>query len=322
MTYFGCRRAADPSDFVYALVGLTSARDDPLMLIDYSQSVRQVYMSVVEYVLTWEHKLDVICARFPSAHSENIDGLPSWTPDWSNRSFIRRISTRREDGAMFCASQTRLAKATLVKEQGLLRAVGFRVSSVKVLGCATKARSLEDFERVVTAVLQWYEQSCLFDTEGQDEAFTKTLLLDSFTESHARGKGVPDLLKVILGAIPRFAQQLRLPEPIHKRLLLFAEPYPESDVFVESWIRRICFCLYGRRLFVSEQGGELGLCPESYRDGDIVAILLGCSVPVLLRPQEGYYTLVGDVYLYGYMYGKGIDELDGGKFSVETFDIR
>jgi hypothetical protein len=66
----------------------------------------------------------------------------------------------------------------------------------------------------------------------------------------------------------------------------------------------------------------MGLCPEIYQDGDIIVILLDCAVPVLLRPHEGFYELIGDVYLYGYMYGKGIDELDEGKFTLEEFEIR
>lgn len=66
----------------------------------------------------------------------------------------------------------------------------------------------------------------------------------------------------------------------------------------------------------------MGLCPESYEDGDIIVILLGCAVPVLLRPYNGYYELVGDVYLDGYMYGKGIDELEEGKFTLEEFEMR
>jgi hypothetical protein len=66
----------------------------------------------------------------------------------------------------------------------------------------------------------------------------------------------------------------------------------------------------------------MGLCPEIYQDGDIIVILLGCAVPVLLRPHEGFYELIGDAYLYGYMYGKGIDELDEGKSTLEEFEIR
>lgn len=75
---FHYRFATDPRDIIYALVGLTSARDDPLMLIDYTQSVRQVYIKVVNYVLTRQGRLDVICSWFAS---KNILDLPSWAPD-------------------------------------------------------------------------------------------------------------------------------------------------------------------------------------------------------------------------------------------------
>lgn len=148
---------------------------------------------------------------------------------------------------------------------------------MKVVGCAIEARWVEDFERVIAVALHWHELSCSVEIKDQDEVFNKTLLLDSFTESHAGGKGKPGLLKTILGKIPIFARHLGL-EPIHKGLLLLAEALTESEVFVESWIRRICFGLYGRRFFVSENG-ECGLCSESYRSGDIIAILLGCSIP-------------------------------------------
>jgi hypothetical protein len=78
LIFFKSHLATDPRDMVYALVGLTNARDDPRMQIDYSQSVRQVYISVVDYVLKRKVKLDVICGKFTS---KNIYRLPSWTPD-------------------------------------------------------------------------------------------------------------------------------------------------------------------------------------------------------------------------------------------------
>ena len=66
----------------------------------------------------------------------------------------------------------------------------------------------------------------------------------------------------------------------------------------------------------------MGLCPELYQEGDIIVILLGCSAPLLLRPRDEYYTLIGDVYLDGYMYGKGMEELEAGKFKPEEFKMR
>ena len=88
-----------------------------------------------------------------------------------------------------------------------------------------------------------------------------------------------------------------------------------------SLVRAIWHCVLGQQYFVSNNG-SMGLCLEIYQDGDIIAILLGCAVPVLLRPHEDYYELIRDVYLYGYMYGKGIDELDERKFTLEEFEIR
>jgi hypothetical protein len=65
----------------------------------------------------------------------------------------------------------------------------------------------------------------------------------------------------------------------------------------------------------------MGLCPNNYQEEDIVVILLGYAVPVLLRPNEGCYELVGNVYLYGQPYGKGIDELVEQKFKLEDFEL-
>jgi hypothetical protein len=54
----------------------------------------------------------------------------------------------------------------------------------------------------------------------------------------------------------------------------------------------------------------LGLAPPDTQEGDIVAILYGCSVPVVLRrlkKSERAYQLVGESYVYGMMDGEALD---------------
>ena len=47
------------------------------------------------------------------------------------------------------------------------------------------------------------------------------------------------------------------------------------------------------RLCVTEQG-TIGMVPQRARKGDSVCVLIGCSVPVVLRRQEGgLYEFVG-----------------------------
>jgi hypothetical protein len=294
------------------------------MPIDYSLSVRQVYINVVDYVLRSEGKLDVICSRFPY---DNIHGLPSWTPDWSSidQRFISRVLSRREWGRDFAASGTRTAKATVDKERGVLNATGFRIDKVRDLGDQIAMRSSEHLEAVIIAVLQWYRLSHSFsqpsNIDDHDQAFTRTILCESFSEKHAGGKGIPELLLVILASVPRLAQRLSLCEVIHERLQTLADWSPENDHFAETWLNRMRVALHGRRFFVSAEG-RMGLCPCYWREGDVIAVLLGCATPVMMRPHEGWWELVGDVYLWDYMYGKGIEELEEGKFKLEDFEIR
>ncbi|KFA56469.1 hypothetical protein S40293_01046 [Stachybotrys chartarum IBT 40293] len=63
------------------------------------------------------------------------------------------------------------------------------------------------------------------------------------------------------------------------------------------------------RLMVT-RNGRIGLVSEKASKGDLVGVLLGCSVPILLRQSgdegEGTFTLVGECFLDGLMDGAGL----------------
>lgn len=65
-----------------------------------------------------------------------------------------------------------------------------------------------------------------------------------------------------------------------------------------------------RRLFGTENG-RMGLGPAAAKVGDSIAILLGCSTPMVLRETGGGWQLVGECYVHGAMQGEllGGDEL-------------
>jgi hypothetical protein len=50
----------------------------------------------------------------------------------------------------------------------------------------------------------------------------------------------------------------------------------------------------------------LGLGPEITREVDIVAVLSGCDLPFVLRPEWGHYKLVGECYVEGIMHGEAL----------------
>jgi hypothetical protein len=53
-------------------------------------------------------------------------------------------------------------------------------------------------------------------------------------------------------------------------------------------------------------------------DGDVVAILLGSSVPFILREQGTQFTLVGECYVHGVMKGEMLEDPSAG---LETLCI-
>jgi hypothetical protein len=74
-----------------------------------------------------------------------------------------------------------------------------------------------------------------------------------------------------------------------------------------------------RRLISTDQG-RMGLCIAAARMGDRVAIILGCDMPILMRPKDDGLVLVGESYLYGIMSGEALAKL-GGEAAI-TVDIK
>ncbi|KAH7333365.1 heterokaryon incompatibility protein-domain-containing protein [Rhexocercosporidium sp. MPI-PUGE-AT-0058] len=87
---------------------------------------------------------------------------------------------------------------------------------------------------------------------------------------------------------------------------------PEAKFFREGSLRKFYGRLndtvitMARRLAVTEKG-YLGMAASRARRGDLVCVLLGCSIPVLLRPVgEDTFELVGECYLDGFMDGEAV----------------
>ncbi|KAI4615286.1 hypothetical protein J4E83_007013 [Alternaria metachromatica] len=58
----------------------------------------------------------------------------------------------------------------------------------------------------------------------------------------------------------------------------------------------------GDRLFFRTNEGYIGLGPSNTQAGDIIAVSLGCSTPLALRPSSrgpDHYTVIGECFIYG-----------------------
>jgi hypothetical protein len=95
---------------------------------------------------------------------------------------------------------------------------------------------------------------------------------------------------------------------------------------LETWARIILLDLRSgvdRRRFILACDRTLGMTSDLAEEGDRVCILLGCSIPVILRPiSDGTHMFICDAYIDGYMFGKGISEAEAGNKRWEEFRIK
>ncbi|KAI1311478.1 heterokaryon incompatibility protein-domain-containing protein [Xylaria venustula] len=59
----------------------------------------------------------------------------------------------------------------------------------------------------------------------------------------------------------------------------------------------------GRKLFLTEDG-YFGLGPEIIKQGDLVCVLSGLVMPIILRPMDRGYRVIGEAYIHGIMFGE------------------
>ena len=100
-----------------------------------------------------------------------------------------------------------------------------------------------------------------------------------------------------------------------------------SSGIVREFLDRMQSVVWGRRLIKTTAKGLLGLAPGGTKISDVVAILYGCSVPVILREvpnsssDKVLYKLIGECYIDRMMYGQALDEKVRMDIKTQTFII-
>jgi hypothetical protein len=107
--------------------------------------------------------------------------------------------------------------------------------------------------------------------------------------------------------------------PEEEQLEAIPAPYHPLWTALEHSAGQACF----ERFVYTTTKGRLGIGPATVEPGDRVVILLGCRVPVLLRPHEQRYRIIGESYVDGIMYSEAMAEIQDGTTPVhtKTFEI-
>jgi hypothetical protein len=310
------KEATDPRDKVYALVGLTSSRDDPEFVIDYKITAREVFINTVDYMLQQYHHLDIICGK---TRGTNLLNLPSWVPDLSCDGSHRPIPFEHAWRSPYHASSTMTATAKIYRTNGILTANGVCLGSVTSISKVSGMDHMGDYVQAVVAIYTWHilVKTHFGKYTTYIDWFVRLLLCDIVTKDELEGRSESEFFQSVLSSLHPTLWPDVIVDPLFDSI---PEPSKGTNRGSLGWHQRIAEIIFKRRLFISGNGG-LGLAQESILEDDLICILFGCSVPVILREVDGHYIYISDACIVGYMYGRGIKEFEQGKLESRKFEI-
>jgi hypothetical protein len=307
------KRATNSRDKIYAMVGLTKAANDPEFVIDYKLSTEEVFTNTIDYVLRKSETLDILLTQTKGYSELN---LPTWIPDFGLLGRDQPIPFRHAAlHSAYRASAARKAEANIECKSGILTARGISLVSVDSIAPSLRMIYADDLESGTINVKSWKEY--ILNKFGHPtkllEELTRLLLCDLLESLDSTTKSS------LLHILDLFDQDLWSDKDDWHQLLTESRRSAQEKKH-RSWVQAIVHNIFRRDLFVTENG-DLGMAQDSILRGDLVCILFGCSIPIILRKVDGHFIYISDACVVGYMYGKGIEELETGKFQTETFEI-
>ena len=339
-------QCTDPRDKVYGLLGFVADLKEKDMVIDYKLPVRTVYANAAKMLITKYKSLSFLCQSMLHDHPSSHDlptWLPDWSDDEEILELAHsKPDLPSTGGSIPCCASISKNNAVLrvqgVKVDEILdvmpsyyRRCGNEKSAIKRV---VHAHSKLSFQDIMVAMIQWTETACAAAikamskacttesseqrisaewlqhlgspmwsglTDSQIIALARTLCLvfssfDGAENPDESVTGFQKLIRVIVNnsQIPGAMQPKFDPlEPDHE--------LEESTYGI--WVGRVlAMC---RRLFIAKQN-NVGMAPPPAQPHDQIWILFGCWSPILLRPHQQGFKVVGDVYLHGIMAGEAV----------------
>lgn len=313
--------ASDPRDKVFALVGIARGQIAPVYTPDYSKSVLEVYRNLAMHCIIAEQNPDALvnCVYIVGS---NLPLVPSWVPDWS-QPLKANCSPMLYPGTYEASAGTSF-EGRVSQDLNELFLHGVLFNKVKVVGpiwklddvMYHKIKYIKKFIEVNEVYLDMFRQSPHYRTCYWSE-FARTLVADKdrFGERLRQrdlSEGYVTYRKHWAGILVEQATR-RLKTSQFRRELRRSIGSQESKNFEHAfnsaaWGR--AFCMF--------DDGRAGWVPEAAEVGDQIAIFLGATVPILLRPRRDGYIVLGEAYVHEMMDGQAFEEPD---VQIETITL-
>ena len=326
--------ASDPRDKVFGLLGLSdlSSSTHPGLKIDYNRTVRDVYIGVFQAIVDITSKLDILCFSIPVAIQWNPEAilgtsqtvLPSWVPDWNT--YVSSFESCMYNTLGSSAAGDTPASVEFRSDKGILCAAGICIGMVKKCAASMPARQTltnnehELFHAVLWDVLEW--RKLLLEIPGDsstlDSDFLNTITL-----------GVAKINSDVVNALQLFdtsggsthfssgrSNRLDIRTVTQESMLLSIQHTCGNSVFF------LIKTSISSPLVMDATIPLMGAGRSGIREGDMICVFLGCSFPVVIRPNGDHYIFIGAVYVDNLTHGEAIADLENGLYELDSFELR
>lgn len=294
-------------DAVYAVLNLakdTQSRfldPKPPIPVDYRISPAILFASVVRYIIKQSNSLDILCRPWAPSRTD----LPSWIATVVTYPYARRpdgqyhrqyadtlVGSPSTRGNFYNASRKLYRKPDAhdhITDESIERLVVTGVEFDQILSLGDRCINGNiPANWIIMAGWKNVNDECPAD-------FWRTVVADR----GPAGENAPSWYRRACQHIYRRVGNVDL----DTTKMIMTSLSDDAD-----FLRRMQSITWGRRFFKTRRG-QPGLGPPDCKKDDVIAILWGCSVPVILRRVAGdeSYKLVGECYLQGCMDG----DIDG-----------
>ena len=314
-------RASDPNDKVYGLLGLAQLEEQRLVEVNYSQTTAFAYSNAVRAIVEVTGSLNALVDRWPrgAGPSDTRDALPSWVHNFAQQ--VQPSPMPLSHVRHYCASARRPAAiGQTLYPQDL---------DIEVVRLDTVAKVANDIFRTpkeIFGTLSILERRTLPIAESV-MAFANEVAWEDSEDPRSELEREDPLWRVLVADRNRTGHG-RAPD-VYKHIVKLLQTYGSgisrrSSVVdsIDGFVQRVAEALDNRSFFCTKLG-FLGIGPNELKVGDEIVVPFGATIPFALRevPSNKCFTLVGDCFVHGVMYGELMKLLDDGKVEAEWITL-
>lgn len=283
----------DPRDTLYAVAHLLHPDDSRLGVEpDYTITTSEAFIKTARRKIECQRSLELLGTC--EMQAGGTQGLPSWVPDWASHIRAERSFIQHWSSCAWISAQVHCKNDS----DGLLtlHAAGRQVAVVDSVQVVDFRDSVLDHTEIV-------EQLQRLRPSGSIEASYKAggHILDAYCQI-IRSCSQKSCSEHDEGACQALRDIWVLRE-------LGDEDLTEDRLDI---IRCFFLSFIGRAYFTTTEG-YIGVGYMGVKSGDVVAVLLGCSTPIILREvgtrsvdEDVSWQVVGNCFLPGFMMGEAI----------------